>query len=259
MQPKPRSTARQAIVFLGANLAITVLVPSQVLAQTPQGRRADERQLQQMKEQLAQKAEKMREQIREVAEKQADVSNDPQLMTLHKEFIAKAEKLAAEYERKKQFDKAREVYASLVRLVPGYAVAEENLGRILGSQSVQDRQIATVMASQEWQDSGATLVEGMPVHVEVKGTWKVAYETGPKGIELPEDKKPRDPRIKLGTLIAVIANSQNEIESERPFPLDNGQDFIAKKSGRLFLRMFDLDPSDNDGKMLVLIQSTFGK
>ena len=112
-------------------------------------------------------------------------------------------------------------------------------------------------ANQMWQDSGATLLQDMPVHVEIKGTWKVVYETGPKGIEIPPDLRPRDSRIKLGTLIAVIANSPAELAEERPFILDDGKDFVAKKSGRLYLRMFDVDPSDNEGSLYVLIQSTF--
>jgi hypothetical protein len=97
----------------------------------------------------------------------------------------------------------------------------------------------------------------MPVHVEVKGTWNVVYETGPEGIEIPEEFRPRDHRIKLGTLIGVIANSPAELAEERPFVLENGKDFVAKKTGRLYLRMFDVDPSDNNGKLYVLIQSTF--
>ena len=35
------------------------------------------------------------------------------------------------------------------------------------------------------------------------------------------------------------------------------KNFTANKTGRLFLRMFDVDHTDNEGKMLVLIQSTF--
>ena len=41
--------------------------------------------------------------------KKPSLPDDPQLLGLHKEFVVKAEKLAVEYERKKQFDKAREV------------------------------------------------------------------------------------------------------------------------------------------------------
>jgi len=208
-------------------------------------------------QELERQAERQQQQLREVASNPPDVPTDPQLLTLHKEFVAKAEKLALEYERKKQFDKAREVYSSMVRLSPKYANAEAGLSRTLGSQTVQDKQLTQVLANQAWQDSGVSLVEGMPVHVEIKGIWKVAYETGPSGIEIPEGQRPRDNRIKLGTLIAVIANNPTDLAEGQPFVLDN--DFIAKKTGRLYLRMFDIDPKDNDGKLLVMIQSTFQK
>jgi hypothetical protein len=203
--------------------------------------------------------QQIQQQMRAIAENQPQLPDDPQLLSLHKEFIAKAERLAAEFERKKQLDKAREVYESMVRLVPKYAVAEEGLNRVLGSQRFQDRKLVNVAANQLWQDSGAVLQEGMPVHVEIKGTWKVVYETGPEGIEIPQEMRPKDGRIKLGTLIAVIANSPSELVEANPFVLENGKDFTARQTGRLYLRMFDVDPSDNEGAMYVLIQSTFAK
>ena len=215
-------------------------------AQRP-GTVRDVRQLQQ----------RMQQQAKQAADNQPKMPADPQLLGLHKEFIAKAEKLAVEYERKKQYAQAREVYESLVRLVPNYSSAEAGLKRVLNSQSLQDRKVKEVLANQQWQDSGVTLREGMPVHVEVKGTWRVVYETGPKGIEIPNEMKPQDGRIKLGSLIAVIVGSPNELADAKPFLVNNGDDFIAKKSGRLYLRMFDVDPTDNEGSMYVMIQSTF--
>ncbi len=64
--------------------------------------------------------QQMQQKAKEMAENQPQLPSDPQLLTLHKEFIAKAERLAVEYERKKQLDKAREVYEAMVRLVPKY-------------------------------------------------------------------------------------------------------------------------------------------
>jgi hypothetical protein len=189
--------------------------------------------------------------------KKPSLPADPQLLGLHKEFVVKAEKLAVEYERKKQFDKAREVYESMVRLVPNFASAEAGLQRILGNQRIQDRKLVTVEANQMWQDSGVNLQVNMPVHTEVKGSWKVVYETGPKGIEIPKEFQQRDGRIKLGSLIGVVVNSPTELKDAKPFPVEHGKNFTANKTGRLFLRMFDVDHTDNEGKILVLIQSTF--
>ncbi|MGB0599361.1 MAG: hypothetical protein ACPGLY_21970 [Rubripirellula sp.] len=203
--------------------------------------------------------QQMQQKAKEMAENQPQLPSDPQLLTLHKEFIAKAERLAVEYERKKQLDKAREVYEAMVRLVPKYGAAEDGLSRVLGSQRYSDRKLVNVEANKLWQDTGVVLQQGMPVHTEIKGTWKVVYETGPKGIEIPNEMRPRDNRIKLGTLIGVIASSQAELTEANPFILENGKDFTARKTGRLFLRMFDVDPSDNEGKLYVLIQSTFAK
>ncbi len=206
---------------------------------------------------VRQMQQRIQQQLKEAAENQPELAADPQVLALQKEFIAKTEKLASEFERKKQFAQAREAYESLVRLIPKYQPAEAGLKRVLNSQSLQDKKITDVKATGEWQDSGAVLREGMPVHIEVKGSWKVVYETGPKGIEIPQEKRINDGRIKLGSLIGVVVNSPSELKEARPFLVEDGDDFIAKKSGRLFLRMYDVDPTDNEGKLYVLIQSTF--
>ena len=219
------------------------------VAQPPAVRRTA-RQQQEMQKRVQQ-------QIKEAAENQPVLPNDPQLLSLHREFITKAEKLATEYERKKQFDRAREVYESLVRLVPKYDKAEEGLKRILTTQAMKERKLAEVLAAREWQDSGATIQQGMPVHFEVKGTWKVVCETGPEGVRIPDEMRPRNNRIQLGTLIGTIVTNPAELKDAKPFIVTPGQDLIADKTGRLYLRMFDLDPTDNEGKMYVMIQSTF--
>ncbi|WP_372718661.1 hypothetical protein [Novipirellula sp.] len=219
------------------------------LAQTAEMRRAMKQQQEFQK--------RLQQQRKEAAENSPTLPTDPQLMGLHKEFITKAEKLAADYEKKKQTAEARQVYEAIVRLVPKYQPAEEGLSRMIAAQSVQDRKLTEVVANRGWQDSGVTLVQGMPVHMEVKGSWKVVVETDAKGVEIPNEIKPKSNDIKLGTLIGVIATSPSELDTEKPFVVAKQLDFINKKTGRLFLKMFDIDPTDNEGKIHVLIQSTF--
>ncbi len=229
--------------------------PRTVDAQNPNLKRIQQQQ-QAMQQQMQRR---MDQAMRTATENSASLPSDPELLSLHKEFINKAERLAVEYERKKQYDKAREVFEAMHRLVPSYTAAEEGLKRMLQVQSMQDKTMAKVDAKGGWQDSGATLQQGMPVQVEVRGTWKVVLETGPEGVEIPEKMRPRDSRIKLGTLIGAIATSPAELDDAKQFVVRSDGDFVAEKTGRLFLRMFDIDPSDNDGEMLVLIKSTFAK
>lgn len=208
---------------------------------------------------MIKRAQAQQKQMVRNAATQGDFPTDPDLLALHREFITKAEKLATQYEGKKQYDKAREVYESLVRLVPKYGKAEAGLARILKTQTTKEFKLARVAASKGWQDSGATLVQGMPVYIETKGTWKVVYETGPEGIRIPAEQRPRDSRIQLGSLIGAIISSPEDMEKPKTFIVKPGDNFTAEKSGRLFLRMFDIDPTDNEGIMMVKIQSTFGK
>ena len=146
-----------------------------------------------------------------------------------------------------------------MRLVPKYENAEAGLARILRSQTTSDYKLAKISATRSWQDTGANLVKGMPAYIEVKGTWKVVFETGPEGIRIPSELKPRNSQIQLGTLIGNIVSSPEDVEKPKPFIIKPGTNFTIEKSGRLFLRMFDVDNSDNEGQMFVKIQSTFGK
>ena len=221
------------------------LLSADVVAQPPAVRKQQEIQ------------KRIQQQMQKAAENQPVLPSDPQLLSLHREFITKAEKLAVEYERKKQYDRAREVYESLVRLVPKYDKAEEGLKRILTTQAMKDRKLTEVVATRDWQDSGATIQKDMPVHFDVRGTWKVVYETGPEGIRIPDELKSRYGRFQLGALIGVIAASPDDLNDAKPFAVTPGHEFISPKTGRLFLRMFDVDPTDNEGKMYVMIQSTF--
>ena len=241
---------RPLIALASLCLILETVSDGHLAAQNPNAQR-----MQQQK----QMQRRMQQAMKDVAAAQPDLPNDPQLLSLHKEFITKAEKLANEYERKKQYDKAREVFEAMSRLVPKYPEADAGVKRMLQMQSMRDRKVAEVQATGGWQDSGAQLQKGMPVHIEVKGTWSVVFETGPEGMVIPDKLKPHDSRIRLGTLIGFVAASPSELDKAKPFIVKPGNDFVADKSGRLYLRMFDIEPSDNAGKMLVLIQSTFGK
>jgi hypothetical protein len=179
---------------------------------------------------------------------------DPKLIELHKEFLGKAEKLAEDYERKKQHDKAREVYEAILRLVPNYPRAEEALTKIHEAEATTDKKQVMVLATKGWQDSGIVLQEGKPVIIEAKGAWtfKMSHQVGPDGIEIP--KELRD--FNLGALIGVIVTGTDPKEF-KPFHIGEKKEFTADRSGRLMLRMYDSDPSDNIGQISVQVQSTF--
>lgn len=177
---------------------------------------------------------RIQQQMKEAAENAPVLPNDPQLLGLHREFILKAEKLAAEYEGKKQYDRAREVYESLIRLVPKYDKAEEGLKRILSTQATKDRKLTEVKATLQWQDSGATIQQGMPVVFDVRGTWKVVFETGPEGLKIPDELKPKNNRVQLGSLIGVIATKPEDL-AEAPLRRDAGKRVHRRQNGTFVL------------------------
>ena len=114
-------------------------------AQPPNVRRTIRQQ-----QELARRAQMKQKQMVQSIASQGNLPTDPQLLSLHREFITKAEKLAAEYESKNQHERAREVYDSLVRLVPKYENAEAGLARILRSQTTSDYKLAKISATRSW-------------------------------------------------------------------------------------------------------------
>ncbi len=190
-------------------------------------------------------------------EKEADPPprpTDPKLIELHKEFLGKAQKLAEDYERKKQHDKAREVYEAILRLVPNLPQAEEALTKIREAEATTDKKQITISASKGWQDTGVVLQEGKPVIIEAKGAWtfKMSHQLNPDGIEIPKELR----NFNLGALIGVIVSGPDPKEF-KPFHVGEKKEFTAERTGRLMLRMYDTDPTDNVGQLSVQVQSTF--
>ena len=178
---------------------------------------------------------------------------DPLLIELYKEFLTKAEKLAARYEKERKWDQALEVYESILRLVPRYAKAEAAVKRIRARQATARQKRFTVRADRGWQDTGVIVLEGKPITISASGTWvfKMEHRVSPDGIPIP--KELRD--FNLGALVGMIVGP--DPKQNKPFVVGSNKSFVAPRTGRLLLRMYDSNPSDNDGTLSVTIQGTF--
>lgn len=184
-----------------------------------------------------------------------DLPGDPELLRLHQEFVAKTVKLAKDYEKKQDIEKARECYERILKLVPRLPEAEQALAKIKSKQLNAEKKRMTVNANSGWQDTGVDLLADKPVAIEVSGNWtfRMSEELGPDGMEIPEELR----EFNLGSLIGII---QTPGEKEpKPFLVGSGTELTPEKSGRLLLRMYDSDPSDNAGKLNVEIHGTFEK
>lgn len=182
---------------------------------------------------------------------------DPRLLDLHKNFVLGAEKLAAEYERTGQNDKARSCYEEIIRLVPTYAPAADKLAAIKQKEAIAEHRTIDVFANKGWQDAGVNIISGKPVSLKASGAWtmKMTYANlSPDGVEIP--KEMRD--FPLGALVGMIATSPTEADP-KVFTVGASTSFTADRDGRLFLRMYDSDPEDNLGKISVYLEGTFKK
>ena len=181
------------------------------------------------------------------------VPTDPRLVEAYEKFIKDMEKVALDYERTGQSDKAKEVYKDMLRVVPVYSEAQSKLEKIKGKELTAEKKIINLQVNEGWQDTGLDCVEGKPLVIVADGEWtfKLTKKVTPDGIEIPKDL--RD--FPLGALVGVIVSSDDK--ENRPFLVGSKLEITAKKSGRLKLCVYDNDPSDNLGRLNVTISGTF--
>ncbi|HWA98706.1 MAG TPA: hypothetical protein VG713_09445 [Pirellulales bacterium] len=180
--------------------------------------------------------------------------DDKRLLEIHKKFVVDAEKLALDYEREKKLDKARVCYEEILRLVPTYAAAQTALDRVKGAQYSAEKKQLDIMANKGWQDTGVVVSEGLPIHIRADGSWtfRMTHEVSGDGMEVPEELQ----EFKLGSLVGMVDDGTNS-KDNKPFLVGSQYEFTAEKTGKLLLRMYDSDPSDNMGKLNVTIAGTF--
>jgi hypothetical protein len=182
---------------------------------------------------------------------------DPKIIKLYETMIFAMEKMAADYEKANQADKARECYQEILRVAPKYTAVQDKLKAIKLKEAIADRKPFEVMANRPWQDTGVNVVAGKPISIKATGTWslKMSYTLPPDGIEIPEELR----NFPLGALVGAIAEPGSTPEDLKPFLVGTSKSMEPEKSGRLLLRIYDSDPEDNTGKLSVLIEGTFTK
>ncbi len=179
---------------------------------------------------------------------------DEKLLSLHKEFIKKAEKLANDYSRSKDPDKARVVYEQILKLDSSHAGAKAAMAKFKEKEETASRKVMDIMANKSFQDTGVFTVPGKPFKIEASGQWKLVLseQLGPNGFEIPKELKD----FNLGSLVGYIDTGDKE--SSKPFLVGTEyEDVGPAKSGQIRLAIWDNDPTDNSGKMQVTIRGTF--
>ncbi|WDI40002.1 tetratricopeptide repeat protein [Bremerella sp. P1] len=190
---------------------------------------------------------------RKPKEEPLELPTDPRLVEIHREFVTKAEKLGDEYARKKDWEKARIVFGEVLKLVPNYKPAVEKMKVINGELSNANKKLVTVEASEGWQDTGINVIEGSPIAFRVEGEWLLVHPSDANGLEIPREI--RD--YKLGSLIGVVAKSATPDKDTVPFTIGTQKRMNVPQTGRLLLKMHDLNNEDNRGQVRVEITGNF--
>ncbi|MFI4876746.1 MAG: hypothetical protein ACIALR_15455, partial [Blastopirellula sp. JB062] len=176
---------------------------------------------------------------------------DPRLLKFQREFVDKAEDLGDEYARKQEWAKAKSVFVEILKLAPQYQGAQDKLEAINRNLIGSNRRKLVLNANRDWHDTGITVQKGALLRIATEGTWTFVFEGDADGIEPPREL--RD--LKLGSLVGYVAAAGDK--KPRPFSIGKQKDLIAPASGRLFLKMFDVDNSDNQGTIAVEIGGEF--
>lgn len=194
-------------------------------------------------------------------QQQQQLPDDERLLALHRNFVKDAEKLAIEYERDREYERAKAVYSEILKLVPQYQTARDKLAALRDMENFSDKLEFNLRAekSRDWQDTKVILQPGKPINITVNGTWtaNIHAEITPEGIKIPDDFK----EFPFGAVVGMI--DTGDPKDAVPFVVGAQHSFVADKPGRLFLRIWDLrewygeNKTDNDGILKVLIQGTF--
>ncbi|MEK6236794.1 MAG: hypothetical protein N2C14_18970 [Planctomycetales bacterium] len=189
----------------------------------------------------------------EAKKAESRLPDDPRLLKIHKDFVLKAEKLAVEYEQKKEYDKARTVCKEILKLVPRYPGAQAMLSKIANIEATAETFEMDVLADKDWQDTKVNVLADKPITILAKGSWKfnMSHDLSADGMEIP--KELRD--FKLGSLIGIIETG--DLKDMKPFLIGSRFRLVPEKSGRLYVRMHDSNPKDNTGKVTIQMQGTF--
>ncbi|HEX3870563.1 MAG TPA: tetratricopeptide repeat protein, partial [Pirellulales bacterium] len=200
--------------------------------------------------------------------------DDARLVKLHEAFVRESEKLALEYEKKGEFDKARKCYEEILRLVPVYTKAQTALENVKSKQYSQEKKSVDILANKGWQDSGVIVQAGKPIIIRAEGTWtfRMTHDLTADGIEIPPELQ----AFRLGALVGMIddgsgsggtsqdANNSNQgggqaqggspggysgrhhrssrdktSDTKSVFLIGANHEFTVEKTGKLMLRMYD--------------------
>lgn len=186
-------------------------------------------------------------------EPQPELPSDQRLLALHRTFITQAERLALEYERDRDLDKAKVVYQEILKLVPQYEPAQLKIAAIQQLEANAQRKTFEVRADRPWQDTGVTLIPGKPITIRANGSWTFTFsaELTAEGIKIPDELK----EYNLGSLVGYVDTGNPE--TSQPFVLGLEKAWVPEHAGRLYLQMYDNDPRDNEGTLTVEFVGSF--
>lgn len=192
---------------------------------------------------------------------------DDRVLKLYMDFVQNAEKLAKEYEAAGKTEMARGVYLEILKIAPNFKPAKQKLEEYHEKEAKADKKTIDVMANKGWQETGIQTIAGKPLRFTATGTWtcKVTQEVGPDGLQISEELK----GLNLGSLVGAIISNEKDKPGDKsggdkkeehkltPFAIGKELEMVPTVTGRLVVRIYDLQTADNTGKLKLEVTGTF--
>ncbi len=180
---------------------------------------------------------------------------------LLEQFVNGALRLAIQYEAQGNYDRAKQILHTVLKVTPQEKRAQQLLERIEEQELSQNRVTIRVLANKDWQNTGLVVFAGRPVSFEAQGQWifRMSRSVGPEGMQIPEEWR----KFPLGSLIGIVQpiagptapgkKREKKPATPKPFLIGAKRVHVPDVTGILFLRMHDTEPSDNAGQVVVTI------
>ncbi len=173
---------------------------------------------------------------------------------MHTKFVADAQKLAKQYLKTRQPDRAVAVYRRDLEDCSRRPGGQATTGQPAPKEAVADSKLFVVQANRDWQDTGVRMIAGKPLKLAASGTWtlNMSHEVGPDGLdEMPKAIKD----FRFGSLVGRIDDP--DAKEPKFFMIGSGKEVRFDQSGPLSVRIHDTDPSDNLGSLRLEITGRF--
>lgn len=186
-------------------------------------------------------------------------SIDVRIQKAQDDFIREAFEAAREYEKAGEFERAKAMFKSILKLNPDLTGAKTKIKQLDEMQLSDNLSDFTVDAGRGWSKPLVRVYKGKPIRLQAEGRFKfvTSLQVGPKGFPTENPVKgDMVVGIPAGALMGIIASPG---KAGKPFLVGLGCEVAPKEDGVLYLSVNAPAGHRSSGKIKVKISGTVAK